>query len=97
MGWCWQLPPEQKSVVQALPSLQLIWLCWQPNAGWQESVVQELPSLQLMAVPVHDPPEHWSLEVHELPSPQGPEVWMVVQPPLPLHCWAQHCPDELQV
>jgi hypothetical protein len=47
---CWQpADGSQESLVQALPSSQLIVsACWQPLAGSQESLVQALPSSQLI-------------------------------------------------
>src|SRR5262252_5985442 len=41
----------QLSVVQALLSLQLTAVCWQPAVGSHVSVVQALASSQFMAVP----------------------------------------------
>src|SRR5262249_28503057 len=48
-AWLMHLPALQESLVQALPSLQLMAVNWHPTWGSQLSVVQRSPSLQRAA------------------------------------------------
>ena len=83
----WQLPPPHVSfVVQALLSLHglVLFVCVHPP-GTEEShpsVVHGLPSSQFVPpVPWHEPPEHTSPLVQELPSSHGFVLFVWTHPP----------------
>jgi len=74
--------------VHALPSSHglVLLTCVQPLAGLHPSVVQPLPSSQFGAgPPTQLPPAQVSFVVHALPSLQGFELLVCVQPLLGLH------------
>jgi hypothetical protein len=84
-----QVPPLHVSlVVHAFPSLQefVLFACVQPVPGLHPSVVQTLLSSQFGAEPPTQlPPAQVSFVVHALPSLQGFELLVCVQPLLGLH------------